>query len=443
MSSKTKNILILLAALLISGFIILWIQVINKGTLIVAASPPFTINISPMGGTHECLNDSCSYKIKPGDFNITLQKSGFFEEEIKAKVFIFKETNIKGNLVKIPELNKIETLNLPVLPEIILNARHNLEYKSAFLKADGLNKIIAEAKSFKALKNVAVSNFGEWFLLEGSTGKVYLYGSRGNVDGVELKDLNGTIYKWGASDKFIYYAKDNEERQLIYRYDVATGKSELLTSFLRKIENIDFYASPDDKFVTISENSGNLADGNEGDNTAVDAQNDTAVYLLDTANLRKERIMLLPNLQNFKWSPDASYAVYQVTSAADELPIIYIYSRKDNNSRETRIPMGVGLIEWMKNDEFAFVSSIVMENYLRQEDVNSFALFSEKFRLASDGINILDQDIVMSYDVTADEWRNITTNSRYVLRITDLRVGADLSVVYIVSEGILYGLGLM
>lgn len=432
MSSNTKNILILLVALLLSGLVVVWILFVNKGTLTVSANPPFSVYISPLVGGKECLTETCSYSIKPDSYSVTFKKTGYFEKSVDVSVDLFKTATLSHEFVAIPELKPYAGFKIPEYPEGFAEVVNNLDARkiaSIFLGKDinGFDRIFASHIDFSRYSSVSVSPYFHYALFTDTQGQVSLFDIQNNTDLGIIADLKNTQFSWSLSEKYIYFFHDGEDKQLLSRYLITDSKSELLTSFLRPITQMRLYPSPDDSQLIIAEIT----------------EDDTSVYALDMSNLRKKRILSVPNLAGWKWSPNAERAVYQVNSAVNGSPLITLYETQSGNLHELKIPVSLGFIEWINNSELVIVANALLQQYLSEGGVENLDSLSYKFNLASDGINVIDNDVIMIYDSVNDSWRNLTIKSTTPLQISDLMMHPSQNSLWILSQGILYSIDIL
>lgn len=424
MNHQLRNILVLSGALILCGLVILWITIINKGTLLVEAEAPYNVSISPLGGSHECLKNSCEIKIKPGNYQVKLTKPEYFEQQFEIQVALMEATKLSHQFRKIPNVKLIGELILPELSAELANIKNNIETHKVWLDETKINQINEFVKNEK-VSELTISPQGNAFWAKNTDDDLLWikYFSDENV--LEADIAKNTVVAWQKQGNiYLLHFDEASGKQLLRKWG-GSEKPELLTSFIKEMEKAELFPSDDGKFVTIADHA--MIDGDK-------------IYLLDTEKKTKERIMILPNLAAWKWSPQNDYAVYQVNSEVNDLPIIYIYNRLTGSSRETRIPLGAQMIEWINNKEIAVFSNVLLEDYLTGTDENNIDSLSNRFKLASNAISTIDNDIILSYDVSNDSWKNLTQFNAYSLQIAELAFDSAKGSLKMLAGGNIYEL---
>jgi hypothetical protein len=99
-----KIYLIVFIVLAVSGALFMvFVFFFNRGTLTVISKAPYTITV-PRVRTEICADDSCSVVLAPGDYEVTLQKSGYRDITRKVTVPIGGETKEEIAFAFVPML---------------------------------------------------------------------------------------------------------------------------------------------------------------------------------------------------------------------------------------------------------------------------------------------------------------------------------------------------
>ena len=101
--------------LLILG-IFLWMVVLNKGVLKISAQPKGTYSVTITGGQTKipiqknCDLDPCSISLPIGNYNISLKKDGYLEEQASALIQRGKASDLSINFIYIPHVQELDSL---------------------------------------------------------------------------------------------------------------------------------------------------------------------------------------------------------------------------------------------------------------------------------------------------------------------------------------------
>lgn len=421
MNTQIKNWLVLGAALLLSVLAILWIKVVNRGELTIRANPPFTLSLSPLGGNHECLTSPCSVSVKPGEYTVNLTKPEYFAAERGVKIQRRGETRLEHDFRPIPRVQVLGDFSLPEPTKKVLATVHDLEEKKIWLSAEKIAALNAFAAK-EVFDEISLSPRGESFVaLERKQGNLLWRGFDSEV-AKRIRVAADIRLAWQGEKKIYLLHWDQEnKKQLLRRWDLNSDKEpELITGFGREIEKSALYPDLEDRFLAASD----IQEGAE-----------TRVYLVDTEKKSKEKILDLPNLAGWKWSPKSDYALYQVNSSVDGLPVIHIYDRRNQSSRETRVPVGLELAEWIGDHEFAFLSNAALIDYIKGGDAYAAENIFGRFKLAAKGLEAVSNDIILAYDIRRDHWQNLTEYSNYPLFVSSLALDAEKNRLLLLAEG--------
>lgn len=134
----------LVTAVIIGALFLIWAIFLNRGTIIVHAKGPYTITIVGIR-TDNCPNDDCTSVVAPGDYTITIQKTGYkpVTQNITVPLGTPYETNV--NLEFIPVINQVnqtasqiftanlqltqaqfQQLGIPAATQVFFNAQGNI-----------------------------------------------------------------------------------------------------------------------------------------------------------------------------------------------------------------------------------------------------------------------------------------------------------------------------
>lgn len=95
-----QKYLIFFLTLAAAAAVLAWQFYINKGTLKITGSPPFTITVA--GSMKKCADIPCSWRISPGEYTIIIRKEGFIDDIQTVKVQRWRTQTAKAELIFIP-----------------------------------------------------------------------------------------------------------------------------------------------------------------------------------------------------------------------------------------------------------------------------------------------------------------------------------------------------
>lgn len=426
MTSSKKNLLVLCLAIMACLAVIVWIKVVNKGEVVISANlENYTVAISPLQGSFECKEKKCAIKIKPGEYKITLNRPGYFEKEYESKIAFWQSTKIDHRFIKIPQLSLRGDLSVPAFSENLEKTENNLKDKLLFLNEEKINSIEKFAEE-NQVKKIMLSPEGKAFYAVDEAGKLWL--TKFDEEQTTVIDIDkNTVLSWKGDEGLVLLENDSEsEKQVLKSWNTEAKEPEIISSFMAELKDSDLYTDRVGDWAVVTDKN----------------EEETRVYLVDIKNKKKERILSLPNLANWKWAPGGRYAMYQVNSQSSDLPIIYVFDLINKSSRETRIPLGLELVNWTTEDEVVLFSNALLRNYLDSGESVGIEALAQRFTLSDTGLGSIDNDIILSYNVSNDEWRELSIKSNFALFVADIEVDLEEKKILVLSDGKIYELSL-
>lgn len=105
-AQKKLYLWILIIVAVLGLFFVIWAFFLNKGTLTISGNAPFNLNIQGLR-TESCLESPCSLEIAPGQYTVSVQKTGYRTIEIDVDVPIGGEHIEEVDLKFIPTITRI------------------------------------------------------------------------------------------------------------------------------------------------------------------------------------------------------------------------------------------------------------------------------------------------------------------------------------------------
>ncbi len=75
----------LVGGVILGGLFLIWAVFLNRGTIIIHSKAPFAFTIEGLR-TENCASDTCTTVVAPGDYTVTVQKTGYKSESKKITV---------------------------------------------------------------------------------------------------------------------------------------------------------------------------------------------------------------------------------------------------------------------------------------------------------------------------------------------------------------------
>lgn len=206
MNPQKKAVIFFFFILGLCVFILLWMTVLNQGTVVISAEAPYQVEAfgSKVKGLEKisCGSNPCIFKLRSGKFTLVFKKEGYFEEKREISLKRGKQERLEINFQFIPKITEVE----------------------------GEEEIFEEAISFDP---------SAFSFLEESLA-------------------------WSFNQNQIFYLGINPEtkRQTLFAYDLSQGEgeSEPIAVFMREIERAQIFPAPSLKELI-------LADQTERENT--------------------------------------------------------------------------------------------------------------------------------------------------------------------------------
>ena len=310
--SRKQAIVFFIFTLLLAGGVIAWIFLINKGTVIVDGSAPFTIKI----GTAEtlCASAPCSLKLAPRSYSIVLSKKGFYDDLKNIKIKLWGEEKITADFKFIPTYQELGEIILPVFDAPLRPPF--LEQK----KFEGFPKNVKQTK-FSQSGDLALITLGK---------ELYIYYVADRVvDKTDLKPETGADW---LGDKIIYL-EESEQKHLLKLRDGKENK--LLASFERPLKNPAIFGSPDGKKVLLLE----FSDGKY------------FYYIVDTEKRSRKRLELSASARNPKWA--GNYIIFEEGEGGAKK--VFAFNAEDSKKINLTAESSENVIE-IKKDVLIFIS---------------------------------------------------------------------------------------
>jgi hypothetical protein len=236
--TRSKNILVFCAALVLAAAVYIWFYPLNKGVLIISSDAvPYLVTAGDM--SFECAETPCRLSLKTGFYNLEIKKDKYLTETSPVNILRGKTTEISADLRKNPVLAVSAAIppdeNTPQksLPEKVqsmspANASWNVaENMLAFIdKTDNKLKILDENGTIKTV--TPLNNMAESFRLYWSPDNKYLFGAEKNdiyfidIENVARKKMSigfaPVNIKWFPAGSYLLV---NDDENGLYKIDIA------------------------------------------------------------------------------------------------------------------------------------------------------------------------------------------------------------------------------
>ncbi len=121
MNFHVKTLLVGTVTVALCAAVFVWIVVLDKGTLTVVGETPYSIEVD--GGNlkvsekKNCSSDRCSLSVPKGDYEVTLTKTGYFDESRSVSILRQQATTLEVAFTFIPTVESLG--NLETVPQTL------------------------------------------------------------------------------------------------------------------------------------------------------------------------------------------------------------------------------------------------------------------------------------------------------------------------------------
>lgn len=279
--TRLQSLLFFFFSLALAAFVLVWVFILNKGTLTVVGDAPFSFLVG--GENIECDANECSVQLTPKQYSVTVSKEGYFPETQNIRIRRAKEIKINPALKFIPALRENSSI---AVPEI------NIPLISPFLGVSRLENFPRNAKQtlFSASGKAALLALGK---------ETYLY----DVETRTVNKLDIGLNKLAAwAGEEIVFLDEENGKPVLKTWD--NGKTQNIVVFGRAFKNPLLIGGSAAKKVLIAE----TAENSSG----------FVYYLIDIDKKTRRRLELNVNPVAAKMTD--SYAIFE--------------SNKDNGEKE-------------------------------------------------------------------------------------------------------------
>lgn len=255
----------LIGAVILGILFLIWAIFLNRGTILLHAKAPYTVTVEGLR-TDNCTADACTVVVAPGDYTITLQKSGY---------------NALSKKITVPIGAPYEdTVSLEYIPNIVETQKTPEE----------------------------------------------IFPPPPQLDATRLANLGifaSTRLFFDDARQDVYYIARNQEnyRQTLYTASLkgtsptpaGLSAPQIVTSFLRDLPNFVIAPSPDGKKVAIIDQSF--------------AQ--STLYIIDREAKNRTSLLSYPMIRDMRWIPGTNDFLFQARAAAGSPESIFLYRWDD------------------------------------------------------------------------------------------------------------------
>jgi hypothetical protein len=236
--TRSKNIFVFCAMLLLAAAVYVWFYPLNKGVLIISSGAvPYSVTAGEMG--FECAENPCPISLRPGFYNLEIKKDKYLTDTVPVNILRGKTTEISAELRKNPVLAVSAAIppdeNTPQksLPEKVqsmspADASWNTAGNMlAFIdKTDDKLKIFDQNETIKTV--TPLKNMGADFKLYWSPDNQYLFGAGKNdiyfidIQNAARKKMSlgfaPVNIKWFPASPYLLV---NDDENGLYKIDIA------------------------------------------------------------------------------------------------------------------------------------------------------------------------------------------------------------------------------
>lgn len=259
----------LIGGLVLGVFFLIWAVFLNRGTLIIKSKAPFTLAIEGLR-TETCSTDECTTVVAPGDYTVTVQKTGYKP--------LSKNITVP---LGAPYQDAITLQFIPVISE------------SAEL----------EDAAFRPHPQLSAADLEKL----GITASTRLF--------------------FDESKKVFAFVKRNPENynQTLYASSLdgngQAGEPEIVTSFLRDLQNYVIVPASDGKKVAIIDL----------------APDQSTLYVVDREAKNRASLLTFPVIRGMRWLPQGYDFLFQARERNQTAESIYLYRWDDGTTEKLEL----------------------------------------------------------------------------------------------------------
>lgn len=329
LSPRSRAYLLLGIILIFCAAIILWVFVINRGTLLINGPVPYDLNIVGAPSAH-CQENPCSLRLFPNTYQITFKKTGYYDQIQTLEVRRFQETAFNLQFKLIPAIKPFTTyqpITFPGRPFQFSTNSGSLTLAKSFQSNFG--KIPFQ------IQNIVISKSFKQALIETSSNLYLSDLKNGIVTKLPLPNVLNPIWLPDESG-FVYLKKEPQERyQGLYLYSFQDAKPEIIAYFNKEIT---------DSVIAVAHNQREIAIADIAD---------SALYLINRPQKVRRGLDVKLKISSIIWSQNDQWLLLQGT-AKQNYPL-YFFNIESRKLIETNINVPPHLVAFRNSESVILV----------------------------------------------------------------------------------------
>lgn len=294
MENKRKVITIIVLVIILLGIIsyVLWIFILNKGSVVFKGSPPYEIALDS-GETFLCIQSECSYELEEKDYEYTINKDGYYSKRGFIPLQRFETKLIDVDLAFIPEVLKESnwiTFTFPAGYSKFLDRFKDISLFKEITEVTVLRKLP------KKINDIKFSFSGEQAVIY-EDNKVSLYDTENFslTELTEISDAKEVVWSNDESQLYTISFDEDAKKDALKKVSLREDKeTESLIFFVRDIEDYDLVVSQDDSKIALVDKT----------------FQPEILYIIDLNERKRENVFEGTGIRIGKWSDDSNTFVF-------------------------------------------------------------------------------------------------------------------------------------